>query len=388
MRIFLSTASSFVSKICSLALKDKFSLTVVQDTRLSSMMELALYSDCLLLDYEAFTFEDVEELLNFSNRSTRCRVILLMDRELIEELGTVYEGRAACLDIFSPPDLFVRAVQKTASAGAGYIVPGYIRKEEKGLLISNGCPSHAPMLHGLRDPFSRYQRQSFYDRLKIAAESDADILLVGESGSGKTYLAEQIYRRSGRKGNFLIESLANLSPSIFESELFGSVAGAYTGSVNKMGLLEAAGKGTLFLDEIAELPLHLQSKLFSTLDRRSFRRLGSVKELPFEGRLIFATNRDLKAAVRDGTFREELYNRISMVTLYVPPLRERSGEIGPLAVSFAEKEGRSLSAAALEKLHHYSYPGNIRELKNIIRRSCLFCRRASLGAGDIIIGQS
>ncbi len=236
------------------------------------------------------------------------------------------------------------------------------------------------------DPFSAYKRKSFLERVKYIAQTKADLLLLGESGSGKSWLAERIYNYSGRKGNFLSESLANISPALFESELFGSVTGAYTDAVNKMGLLEATGEGTLFLDEIGELPLHLQSKLFSTLDKRKFRRMGSLKEQAFEGRFIFATNKNLEEAVKEKSFREELFHRISLVTLFVPPLREHPYDIPSLASQFAQEEGKVLSASAIERLCGYQYPGNIRELKNIVRRSCLLSQHDTLESKDIYLG--
>ncbi len=410
---------------CQIALAGSITLRVQKDKTIASAIAAAAHAACIIVDYEEFSDEDLELLLRSNGR---CRVILLMDVDEMESRARDYRGRAQCLNIFfleglaesilpeqGPSSHEAAEHARPQYAGQAYHPEGLERMHPDqpyqsdrtddlaccaGFPADSGIPDTTTesstletpgqlatpgvlFVGGASDPLSSYKRRTFLDRIAAIAQTKADILLIGESGAGKSWLAEKIYRESGRQGNFLSESLANISPSLFESELFGTVAGAYTDAVTKMGLLEAVGNGTLFLDEIAELPLQLQPKLFSALDRRTFRKVGSLKEQPFQGRLIFATNRDLDEAVREGSFREELYNRISMVTIRVPPLREHPHDIPALAARFAADEGKSLSKGALEKLEHYRYPGNIRELKHIVYRSCLLSRRGTLEADDI-----
>jgi DNA-binding NtrC family response regulator len=365
MELYLCTPSGFLMHGCRLALGGRFPLTTVECRNLTYILALAKGADALLLDFEAFSRDEIEIILSRPRCSPGggCRVFLLMDAAAMAGCARDYEGRAVCVNALALDGL---AAMLTTEANRP---------------ARNEIPTFQPQAG--RDPLTAYRRQAFLDRVRTAARSGADILLLGESGAGKSWLAEKIYCWAGRRGNFLSESLANISPDLFESELFGTAAGAYTGAVNRMGLLEAAGNGTLFLDEIGELPLRLQSKLFAALDRRTFRRVGSMREIPFRGRLLFATNKDLGRAAREGSFREELYNRISTVTIRVPPLRDRPQEIAELAAQFARDEGRTLSAGAVEKLGGYRYPGNVRELKHIIYRSCLLSSRNTLEADDI-----
>ena len=403
VQLSLCTNSALTVRICQLALAPSFPCRVLRDAGTADILKLSACMDGILLDCSDFSREELDALRDRADK--RCRIVLLMDPAELE----AHAGRdsACCLNILAPPAELRAKLQALFATGgkAPEVRSSEISWTPEGLTPwtpEEQAPEiRSPEIQwtlpragrtsarGMRariipsDPFSRYKRQSFMDRVKLIAQSKADILLLGESGAGKSWLAEKIYCWSGRRGNFLSESLANIAPSLFESELFGTAAGAYTDAVSKMGLLEATGEGTLFLDEIGELPLPLQSKLFSVLDRRTFRRMGSLKEQPFEGRLIFATNRNLEEAVREKSFREELWGRISMVTIRVPPLREHPHDIPVLAARFAEDEGKELSEDALEALCGYQYPGNIRELKNIVRRSCLLSRRSRLGRRDI-----
>ncbi len=377
MELYIRPPSPFVLRCFQAALGGAFKLTPIAEKNLTAIQACSYYADGLLLDYSAFSKEELRILLSRARCKPggSCPVFLITDEDSLASCPWDYEGRATSLDIFLPGGQLLRTVQETISANGR-------------MSAQNPARQYVHIPSGAGDPLSSYKRKSFQDRAKIIARTNVDILLLGESGAGKSWLAEKIYGWSGRKGNFISESLANISPALFESEIFGTVAGAYTDAGDKMGLLEAAGTGTLFLDEIGELPLNLQSKLFSALDKKAFRRVGSIKEQAFKGRLIFATNKDLGEAVRDGSFREELYNRISMVTLYIPPLREHPCDIPVLASQFACDEGKSLSPGALEKLGGYNYPGNIRELKHIVYRSCLLCGRSVLDAGDILLENS
>lgn len=377
MTLYLCTGSAFTIRTCQIMLADAIPFQLLKEKDLPAILKLSTYIDGLLLDYSEFSREEIETILAHADR--RCKTALLMDTATLETHANEFRGRARCLDIFAPKEELQNELGNMLALNVRSRAEKRAEKKTGELSVKQTC---------LTDPLSAYKRKSFLERVQFIAQTKADLLLLGESGAGKSWLAEKIYSYSGRKGNFLSESLANISPALFESVLFGTVAGAYTDAVNKMGLLEATGEGTLFLDEIGELPLSLQSKLFSALDKRMFRRIGSIKEQPFEGRLIFATNKNLEEAVREKTFREELFHRISMVTIFVPPLREHPYDIPALASQFAQDEGKTLSAGALEKLCDYHYPGNIRELKNIVRRSCLLSCRTMLESKDIYFEHS
>ncbi len=211
--------------------------------------------------------------------------------------------------------------------------------------------------------------------ITVAAKSDLNVLISGESGTGKELSANLLHRLSSRRDNpFIIVDSCNLSENLFESELFGHERGSFTGAdVLKKGLLEYADKGTLFIDEIGEVSGIIQSKLLRIIDTKSFRRVGSSKNLFIDTRIITATNKNFKKMVEDGHFRGDLFYRISGFTIELPPLRERKEDIPHLAHYFMTKENKiqfskPLSQLAMDKLMNYDWPGNVRELKNVIER--------------------
>jgi two-component system, NtrC family, response regulator AtoC len=205
------------------------------------------------------------------------------------------------------------------------------------------------------------------------------VLLLGETGVGKEVLAQEVHRRSPRRGRpFVGLNCAAVTETLLESELFGHEKGAFTGAIAaKPGLLETASGGTVFLDEIGEVSLAIQAKLLRVLEERKVMRVGGLKTIPIDVRFVAATNRDLEQEIARGKFREDLYYRLAGITLAIPPLRERAGEIAPLAHSFmaavsAQSERKpQLTREALEVLEAYSWPGNIRELRNVIERAVL-----------------
>lgn len=211
--------------------------------------------------------------------------------------------------------------------------------------------------------------------ITVAAKSNLNVLISGESGTGKELSANLLHRLSPRRDNpFIIVDSCNLSENLFESELFGHERGSFTGAdVLKKGLLEYADKGTLFIDEIGEVSGIIQSKLLRIIDTKSFRRVGSSKNLFIDTRIITATNKNLKNMVEDGRFRGDLFYRISGFTIELPPLRERKEDIPHLAHYFMTKENKiqfskPISQSAMDKLMNYDWPGNVRELKNVIER--------------------
>jgi DNA-binding NtrC family response regulator len=223
--------------------------------------------------------------------------------------------------------------------------------------------------------------------LEMISPSDAPVLINGETGTGKELVARHIHRLSYRKGPFVAVNCGAISESLAESELFGHEAGAFTGATRaREGWFEAANGGTLFLDEIGDLPLHLQVKLLRVIQEREVARVGSRKPIPIDVRLVTATNIDLSEAVSAGNFRLDLFFRLNIAHVQLPPLRERPGDIHPLVAHFLEIYARrlgkpiapSISEKAHEALLEYSWPGNIRELENVVHYALLVCE------GDII----
>jgi len=227
-----------------------------------------------------------------------------------------------------------------------------------------------------------------------ASGSDANVLVTGESGTGKELIAGAIHNLSLRSEKlFVTAHIASLAETLVESELFGHEKGAFTGAdKRRIGKFEFASGGTLFLDEIGELPKSIQVKLLRVIEEKKIIRVGSNKEIPIDIRLICATNRDIEKEVEKENFREDLYYRLNVIRIHVPPLRKRKEDI-PLLVSHfiktqAQKEKKDVKGIideALKKLLKYDFPGNIRELENIIKRAIVFSRGVYLTDEDISV---
>jgi two-component system, NtrC family, response regulator HydG len=224
------------------------------------------------------------------------------------------------------------------------------------------------------------------------ADSSATILIQGESGAGKELVARAIHERSGRRaGPFVAVNCAALPETLLESELFGYEKGAFTGAVGrKEGRFELASGGTLFLDEVADLSLVTQPKILRVLQEGEFERLGGTRTLQVDVRIVAATNQDLPEMVKEKRFREDLYYRLNVISVRVPPLRERPEDVRVLAQHYlrvyAAKNGRKLegfSNEALERLESYAWPGNVRELENLIERTVLLARKDRIDAEDL-----
>ncbi len=235
----------------------------------------------------------------------------------------------------------------------------------------------APRIIG-EDPRLRQTSQ----RLHRAAGADATVLLEGESGTGKELFARALHALSPRAGGpFVAINCAAIPEGLLESELFGYEKGAFTGAVGrKLGRFEMAHRGTLFLDEIGDLPLGLQAKILRALEEKQFERVGGTSTLHVDARVVAATNRNLKARVAERQFREDLYFRLSVFPITIPPLRERSGDVLVLARHFVErfcrdlnKKALRLSPAVLDELQAHAWPGNVRELQNCIERAVILC---------------
>jgi|Deesub1362A_J573_1020465.scaffolds.fasta_scaffold00356_5 two-component system response regulator PilR (NtrC family) len=224
--------------------------------------------------------------------------------------------------------------------------------------------------------------------IRKVASSDANVLITGESGTGKELVARAIHNLSVRKdSHFVAVNCAAIPEGLLESELFGHMKGAFTGaSSNKKGLFEIADKGTIFLDEISEMPSGLQAKLLRVIEDRTIRRVGGVSDIKVDVRIISATNRDIRSAVAGGDFREDLYYRLNVLSIHVPPLRERREDIPLLANHFLGKfsaNKKRFTEEALELLKSYPWRGNVRELENIIERIALLCEDEIVDVKDL-----
>ena len=231
-------------------------------------------------------------------------------------------------------------------------------------------------------------------RVNAVAATDFPVVLMGESGTGKEVLARVIHRRSGRaSASFVPVSCGAIPRELFESELFGHTRGAFTGATaDRKGLFEEASSGTLFLDEIGEIVMEHQVKLLRVIQEGEIRRVGENLQRRVDVRIIAATNRDLPAMVKAGTFREDLYYRICVMPIIVPPLRDRPGDILPLAIHFLDRErtisGKNVTGftrSALDRLLSYSWPGNIRELENKVKQSLILASGETIDEDEILL---
>jgi two-component system, NtrC family, response regulator HydG len=219
-----------------------------------------------------------------------------------------------------------------------------------------------------------------FDMVDRVASSDANILIYGESGVGKELVAQAIHRKSPRcRAPFVVIDCTALQETLLESELFGHEQGAYTSATNlKYGLFEVAHSGVVLLDEIGELCPTIQSKLLRVLETGTFRRVGGTRDIHVDVRVLAATNRNLDQLVAEGTFREDLFYRLNVVSIQVPPLRSRPQDIPRLVCHFvahaAEQEVQGVSDKAMALLMRYGWPGNVRELRNVIERAALLCQ--------------
>jgi len=227
------------------------------------------------------------------------------------------------------------------------------------------------------------------DLVDKVAPTDATVLITGESGTGKELIARAIHKKSSRStGEFVPVNCAAIPKELVESELFGHVRGAFTGAVrDKRGKFQVADGGSIFLDEIGELGLGLQAKILRALQERVIEPVGAEKSVPVDVRIIAATNSDLKRRVAEGTFREDLFYRLNVIPIFIPPLRERKDDI-PLYLNhfvkkFASGQEIRFSPEAMERLVSYDWPGNVRELENLVERMIVMRRSSTLGEGDL-----
>lgn len=237
--------------------------------------------------------------------------------------------------------------------------------------------------------------QEVFRRVEKVAATDINVLITGETGTGKELFARELHRRSNRaEGPFIVVNCGAIPENLMESELFGHVRGAFTGAVStRQGSFQAADGGTLFLDEIGEMPLALQVKLLRALQERVVVKVGDTKPQSVDIRVLAATNRDLEASIKDGAFREDLYYRLNVVNLHLPPLRERGDDITVLAKFLLHKYAGEFGATingftpkALDAMHEYDWPGNVRQLENRIKKAIVLADKTLIGPDDLDLG--
>src|SRR3954467_3122470 len=249
--------------------------------------------------------------------------------------------------------------------------------------------THYAELTGQSEPM-----REVYSIIDAVASSTASVLILGESGTGKELVARAMHTKSERaKGPFFALNCAALPKEILENELFGHEKGAFTGSTNeKPGAFEMSSGGTLFLDEVAEMAPDIQVKLLRALETRMVRRLGGKKEIPVDIRVVAATNKDLQKAITEGELREDLYYRLAVVEIYLPPLRERADDMQLLGVEFLARyptqNGKTITGFADDAwdwILSYNWPGNVRELKNAVERAVIMSRGEKIGLSDLLL---
>ena len=319
--------------------------------------------------------------------------------DLVKKISTEYPDiPVAMITAYGSVETAVEALQ----AGAFDFVSKPIELEVLRKLIANALrQAGEAKAQSSRDPVSRLignspAMQELRNKIGKVARSQAPVLIRGESGTGKELVAREIHRLGPRADRPFIAINCGAIPSeLMESEFFGHKKGSFTGAVgDKQGLFEAADGGTLFLDEIAELPLPMQVKLLRAIQERAVKPIGAHDEQRIDVRILSATHSDLLNEVEEKRFRLDLYYRLNVIALDIPPLRNRIDDLPALAEALlkriAEQAGTDqkadhyeLTARAMDKLVHYSFPGNVRELENILERACAFCEDSRIRAQDI-----
>jgi len=326
-------------------------------------------ADVVVLRADHLNSSELPDVLTNAQDDGSPGVVVLGDEDGAEEVELVAAGASAVLDIRSKRRELAEQLVELAEAEAS----GGLHGPEAGGSVAE--PKFADFQS--RSPLMR----DFLDVVKRVASSDTTLLVAGETGVGKERLARAIHAESDRaQGPFVAVNCGALPENLLESELFGHEKGAFTGATAaRAGHFEAAGRGTLFLDEVGEMPQHLQVKLLTVLQRHEVQPLGATRPKPVDVRIIAATNRDLAADVEEGRFREDLFFRLNVVSLVIPPLRDRIEDLpwllGRFLRHFADVHDRAevvgVDQDAMKALYRYSWPGNVRELVNVIERAVL-----------------
>ena len=331
--------------------------------------------------------------------------VMLPDQSGIDVLNELKRVDSELVAIMITAFASVETAIEAMKRGAFDYVTKPFKNDEVRLVVANGMKQRRLVDENrtLKAALSDRQRfdvlvgksprmQAVYALIRQVAPSKSTVLIAGESGTGKELVAKAIHNHSTRKAKpFVTVNSGSLPPDLLESNLFGHVKGAFTGAVSpKKGLFEIADGGSIFLDEIGTVPLETQSKLLRVIQEKEFMRLGGIDNIRVDVRIIAATNSDLKVLVEEGNFREDLYYRLNVINVFLPPLRQRKEDVSLLAQHFLKKYGEEngrgdlrLSPEAVQSLLEYDWPGNVRELENVIERSVVLASGPLIGRGLI-----
>ncbi|HEX4948867.1 MAG TPA: sigma-54 dependent transcriptional regulator [Blastocatellia bacterium] len=379
-------------------------LIVDDETSITDALSLLLRTE----GYEVETASDLGHALTAVEHSSFDLVITDLSLGGLELLKNVKVKRPATEVIIITGYGSVPQAVEATKAGAFYFLEKPFEPEQI-LLIAEKALERSRLLTEsakLRQHFTKRQQyaeligsskamQAIYETIEHVAKTDANVLIIGDSGTGKELIANAIHFNSRRADqDFVKVNCSALPKELIEAELFGYIKGAFTGAVqDRIGLFGQANKGSLLLDELAEMPIDLQPKLLRVLEERRYRRVGDSLSREVDFRLICSTNRSLQEAIKTGLLREDLYYRISTITITVPPLRERGEDLQLLIEEiyrrFCERYERQLkgfSQAAYQRLFAYHWPGNVRELQNVIERAVLLSHGPYIEAADLPLG--
>ncbi|MFT3698177.1 MAG: sigma-54 dependent transcriptional regulator [Kofleriaceae bacterium] len=346
-----------------------------------SAIEAARGPDLMLLDLGLPGGSGFDVITAIADRSDRPTVVVVTARDDMQstvkaiQLGA-YEYLVKPIDIDRLRTVVTAALQSRESRAQ--LVELAARDTNAGEILG-------------RSPAIR----DVWKQIGAVSTTRAPVLISGESGTGKELVARAIHNAGDAAKPFVAVSCTALAPGVLESELFGHVRGAFTGAVgDRPGRFELAGKGTLFLDEVGEIPLELQAKLLRVVQERTFERVGDSKSIALEARIVAASHRDLAQMVQKGTFREDLYYRLRVVEINLPPLRERAGDIGVLVEGLLAKISidlgkpiRYVTPTALARLTSYAWPGNVRELENTLTRAVVLAKTDVIDETLLPLGQ-
>jgi len=372
IRVWFCTPDAAFAQVVARALGSGFETRASEELSLAGTRELESWWNVVLLDLRELTGEEGIDtglrLMDGIKQTDEPPPIVVMLSDDDHMLGRKVIENGAFDTVSGPPDVVeLRLILRRAHKSYG---------AEKELRLLRSQERGAGRLHELIG--SSESMQKVFDLAHKVAPCDVSVLITGETGTGKDLLARAVHHLSPQStGPFVAFSCANLPETLVEDELFGHEKGAFTGAIGaRRGRFEVADQGTLFLDEIGDLALGLQSKLLRVLQQRSFERLGSNSSVTVNIRLVCATHQNLEEMVKQNTFREDLYYRLNVVQLHLPPLRERRDGIPVLAHHFLEKfakqfgkKTRRFSHLAMRALEEHAWPGNVRELENIVQRA-------------------
>ncbi|MFO7783408.1 MAG: sigma-54-dependent transcriptional regulator [Thermodesulfobacteriota bacterium] len=367
----------FTESLSDFLLNQGFNITVAQ----SGAEGIALFEEHLppvvLLDQKLPDTGGIEVCRKMIETGPNTKVILMTAYATVPY--AVEAMQAGAFDYLSKPFeldellIAIRMAEKNVRLEGRLRVRDYERQKEKE---KNKLIGSSDAMHRIRE------------QMKLAAASEANVLITGETGVGKNVVAQGIHELQSRRENLLTIDCSTIPENLMEAEYFGHEKGVFTGADSRRyGIFELANGGTIILDEIGEIPLHLQSKLLTVLEDKRIRRIGGGRSLPVDVRVIATTNRNLDRDVEERRFRQDLYYRLAVFNMHIPPLRHHPEDIPEIADFFVNRFARDpliIPDSHMEKMTAYSWPGNVRELRNVIERACLLRREGRIRPADIL----